>query len=80
MFLVPIHVLFVADKMAMFHTEDYNKDGKMPGAHQLILQGAGYEGGMQLVPLQFYPHRREMAVEFLQESLQGEEGELEERW
>ena len=35
---------------------------------------------MQLVPLEFYPHRREMAMKLLKESLQGRGGELEERW
>ena len=64
----------------MPRTEEYHKDGKMPGAHQLLLQGAGGEGGLQLVPLKFYPHRRELARVFLRESLQGREGELEERW
>ena len=66
--------------MAMLRTEEFNKDGRMPGAHQLVLQGASCGGGMQLVPLKFYPHRREMARVFLRESLQGREGELEERW
>ena len=66
--------------MAMFNTKEYNKDGRMPGAHQFVLQGVGYTGGIQLVPLKFYPHRREMAIEFLQESLQGRAGELKERW
>ena len=80
MFLVSTRASSVTDKMAMFGTEKYNKDRRMPGAHHLVVRGAGGEEGMQLVPLEFYPHRKKMAAEFLRGSLQGEEGGLEERW
>ena len=45
MFLVSTHASFVTDKMAMFGTEKYNKDGRMPGAHHLVVRGAGGEEG-----------------------------------
>ena len=79
MTLASVYISYAADKMAMFKSEEYNDDGKMPGAHQLVLRGGGYAGGMQLVPLKFYPHREEMSVKSLEELLRGKAGNLEER-
>ena len=39
--LASIRASSVTDEMARFGVEKYNKDGKMPGAHQLVDAGRG---------------------------------------